>query len=171
GNGWETQYHHFMMESITVQVGQQVQAGQLLGYVGSSGNSTAPHLHFDLRHDGDLVETFYEPDAYWIDPLPYQGDVGPSITDLGTTNSTPTADLEERPDSVGVFPSSSGWSVWYWFDVSYVDPGARMAINWYRPDGSLAVSDPYPVSNFVDGGRFEFQLSFPSSTWAAAPGT
>lgn len=171
GDGWTAEYIHFMMNSITVHVGETVQAGQLLGLAGSSGDSTAPHLHFDLRHDGDLVETFYEPTAYWIDPLPYQGDVAPTITDQGTTNYDPTSDMGERPDSVTVFPSSSGWSVWYWFQVSYLDANTQMAINWYAPDGSLVSSQPYTVSSFVDHGHFEFYLSLPQSTWAASPGT
>jgi hypothetical protein len=171
GNGWEAQYLHFMMNSITVQVGQTVQAGQLLGYAGSSGNSTMAHLHFDLRHDGDLVETFYEPSTYWINPLPYQGDVPPSITDLGTTNSDPSAEIDERPDSVTVFPSSSRWDVWYWFDVSYLDAGAQMDINWYAPDGSLIASQAFTVPGFVDHGFYEFYLTEPSSFWASEPGT
>ena len=171
GNGWTAEYLHFMNNSITVQVGQTVQAGQLLGLAGSSGDSTMAHLHFDLRYDGDLVETFYEPNTYWVNPLPYQGDVPPSITDQGTTNYDPTADMDERPDSVTVFPSSSGWAVWYWFDISYLDAGDQMAIDWYRPDGSLAVSDPYTVSSFVDHGGYEFDLTLPPSVWAADPGT
>jgi hypothetical protein len=171
GNGWTAEYFHFMRSSITVQVGQTVQAGQLLGLVGSSGDSTAPHLHFDLRHDGDLVETFYEPSTYWVNPLPYQGDVAPSITDLGTTNSDPTGDISERPPSVTVFPSSSGWSVCYWFDIAYLDANAQMDINWYRPDGSLASSTPYTLTSFVDHGSYEFYLSLPASVWAASPGT
>ena len=171
GSGWTAEYLHFMRDSITVRVGQAVQAGQVLGLVGSSGNSTDAHLHFDLRHDGDLVETFDDPSAYWIKPLPYQGDVSPTITDLGTTSADPTADMKERPASVTTFPSSSDWSVWYWFDVSYLDPGSQMTINWYRPDGSMAASDPFTVSGFVDFGRYDFDLSSSPSTWAASPGT
>jgi len=139
--------------------------------VGSSGSSTDPHLHFDLRHDGDLVETFYEPGAYWLDPLPYQGDVGPSMTDLGTTNSEPSGDIKERPASVTVFPSSSDWSVWYWFDISYLDANARMDIDWYRPDGSLAASLEETATRFMDYGRYAFDLSLPATDWAADPGT
>src|SRR5262249_13065148 len=150
--GWTAEYLHLMYDSIAVQVGQTIQAGQLLGLVGSSGASTMAHLHFDLRHDGDLVETFDEPAAYWTNPLPYQGDDAPSITDLGPPNSDPTAGLDERPASVTVFPASSGWSVWYWFDLSYLDAGDQMVIDWCRPDGSLAASHPYTVSGFVDHG-------------------
>ena len=47
GNGYTTLYGH--MSSIAVSSGQSVSQGQVLGYVGSTGNSTGPHLHFEVR--------------------------------------------------------------------------------------------------------------------------
>ena len=47
GNGYTTLYGH--MSSIAVSNGQSVTQGQVLGYVGSTGNSTGPHLHFEVR--------------------------------------------------------------------------------------------------------------------------
>ena len=58
GGGLETEYQH--MKSLLVSAGQSVVQGQVLGYVGSTGNSTGPHLHFEARQDGapaDLTET------------------------------------------------------------------------------------------------------------------
>ena len=58
GGGLETEYQH--MKSLLVSAGQSVVQCQVLGYVGSTGNSTGPHLHFEARQDGapaDLTGT------------------------------------------------------------------------------------------------------------------
>ncbi|MEX0934744.1 MAG: M23 family metallopeptidase [Candidatus Paceibacterota bacterium] len=46
-NGTQTLYSH--LSSVIVGVGQDVVAGQVIGYVGNSGRSTGPHLHFEIR--------------------------------------------------------------------------------------------------------------------------
>lgn len=54
GNGYSTHYAH--MSSIIVNVGQSVTAGRtVIGYSGNSGRSTGPHLHFEVRRNGVLV--------------------------------------------------------------------------------------------------------------------
>ena len=50
GNGFTTRYAHF--NTIAVGCGHQVQQGDLLGYCGSTGWSTGPHLHFEIRNNG-----------------------------------------------------------------------------------------------------------------------
>lgn len=50
GNGKETIYAH--LTSVTVNPGDYVTKGQLIGYVGSTGYSTGPHLHFECRYNG-----------------------------------------------------------------------------------------------------------------------
>ncbi|MEO1815247.1 MAG: tape measure protein [Acetobacterium sp.] len=59
GNGLTSLYAH--MESIAASLGQTVSAGQTIGYVGSTGNSTGPHLHFGLYQDGQAID----PGALW----------------------------------------------------------------------------------------------------------
>jgi len=53
GNGLETLYAH--LSRVDVTDGQQVTAGQQIGAVGTEGNSTGPHLHFEVRLGGDPV--------------------------------------------------------------------------------------------------------------------
>lgn len=53
GNGYGSMYAH--MTSYTVSVGQYVTQGQVIGYVGSTGWSTGPHLHFEIYLNGATV--------------------------------------------------------------------------------------------------------------------
>ena len=69
GYGYQTLYGH--MTKFVVHVGQQVKRGQLIGYVGSTGLSTAPHVHYEVRKNGEIVNpiNFYYDD---LTPEQYQ---------------------------------------------------------------------------------------------------
>jgi murein DD-endopeptidase MepM/ murein hydrolase activator NlpD len=54
GGGLATAYGH--QSRIAVSVGQQVSRGEVIGYVGSTGHSTGPHLHFEVRINGQPVD-------------------------------------------------------------------------------------------------------------------
>lgn len=56
GNGVRTRYGHMYVPDILVSVGDQVQAGQVIARVGSAGNSTGCHLHFEVLLNGSNVE-------------------------------------------------------------------------------------------------------------------
>jgi murein DD-endopeptidase MepM/ murein hydrolase activator NlpD len=64
-----TLYGH--LETMGVKVGDSVKQGQLIGLVGSTGNSTGPHTHFEIRIDNNPVDP-----GMYLPPLP-QGASGP----------------------------------------------------------------------------------------------
>ena len=60
GFGYETLYGH--MVRVSAAQGQQVKRGQVIGYVGSTGKSTGPHLHYEVHKSGvqvDPINFFY----------------------------------------------------------------------------------------------------------------
>lgn len=57
-DGTLTYYAHMRRSSILVRMGQRVRCGDPLGLVGSSGNSTGPHVHFEVRAGGSSMDSF-----------------------------------------------------------------------------------------------------------------
>lgn len=56
GGGLVTLYGH--NQSVAVDVGQKVRQGQIVAYCGSTGNSTGPHCHFEVRRNGEPVSPY-----------------------------------------------------------------------------------------------------------------
>ena len=57
GNGYQTVYGH--LSSVKVGCGQSVGPGSIIGFAGSTGNSTGAHLHFEVRYEGGFVNPWY----------------------------------------------------------------------------------------------------------------
>jgi murein DD-endopeptidase MepM/ murein hydrolase activator NlpD len=55
-NGYETAYGHMSRYADGIKPGVRVRQGQVIGYVGSTGQSTGPHLHFEILINGNLVD-------------------------------------------------------------------------------------------------------------------
>ncbi len=56
--GYRTYYAHLSNYNVDLELGNQVRRGFEIGYVGSTGRSTGPHLHFELRKDGVYVDPY-----------------------------------------------------------------------------------------------------------------
>lgn len=54
-NGFQTAYAHMQGFARGVTAGARVQQGQIIGYVGTTGRSTGPHLHYEVHHAGQSV--------------------------------------------------------------------------------------------------------------------
>ena len=55
---YRTYYAHLSSYNTELEVGNEVRRGLEIGYVGSTGRSTGPHLHFELRKDGVYVDPY-----------------------------------------------------------------------------------------------------------------
>lgn len=62
GGGYTSTYAH--MDTVNVYVGQVVEKGDVLGTVGNTGFSTGPHLHFEIRIDGEPLDPFNYVEIY-----------------------------------------------------------------------------------------------------------
>ncbi|GAA3843537.1 M23 family metallopeptidase [Streptomyces phyllanthi] len=69
GNGTYTQYAH--LSSVTVKEGQVVKTGQRIAYSGNTGNSSGPHLHFEIRTTANYGSA--------VDPVAFLRDKGVSL--------------------------------------------------------------------------------------------
>jgi hypothetical protein len=172
GNGWQTIYYHFRMNSILVHVGDHVVAGQVLGFAGSSGYSTGVHLHFEVQHNGDVVEEEYDPSTFWLNPLPYQGSLS-SVVESAVTSAHTTLindlNAEERPVAANVFRQVSGQELTVWMQA-YTRNNDAVVFKFYKPDGShYSALDFSFTATQSRGGYWYYYNTLPSNldlgTW------
>jgi murein DD-endopeptidase MepM/ murein hydrolase activator NlpD len=136
--GVTSTYGHLRSGSVAVSRGQRVERGALLGFVGSSGRSNWPHLHFEVRSGGRAVEPFAgacgAPTSLWSSQLAYQD--GFLVTDAGITDQPVTLPLLlERPPTVHAAPLSTP-ALRFWLQVA----NQRAAVVRYElraPGGAL----------------------------------
>lgn len=140
-NSYYTYYAHLKQHSVQVEVGDIVAAGELIGYVGSSGNSTDPHLHFELWYDslyvvdpfagtcGNVVFAFIDPPAY--DTSLNVWESGLHIKKELTIN-----DLRERVKTIikpYVIDSSSDSLLYFWSHIYGLRKGKELSLKWFNP--------------------------------------
>ena len=91
GGGKYAAYAHLKPGSVAVHKGQRVRTGQLLGLLGNSGNTDAPHLHFQIMDTPDFFNTTSLP--FVFDRMIYQGHVPGSFDSGNNAVSTGTAEI------------------------------------------------------------------------------
>ena len=150
--GWRTYYAHVRTNSALVKPGDRVVAGDATALVGSSGNSTDPHLHFEVwKIDTVLHDPFgpgscgVQPSSLWKNQLPY--DTEYKVIDYGLLNWVPTLDtLRERPTPPTSFalPDSV---VTFWIHQQGLRTGDVIRVEWRRTvDNALWFEYEFPVS-------------------------
>ncbi|OJF15076.1 M23 family metallopeptidase [Couchioplanes caeruleus] len=95
GNGWQTRYLH-MISAPAVSVDQTVVQGQLIGRVGSTGDSGTPHLHFEQMQDGTTVRSAFDGQLVTVEVGRSQGDQQPR-RHQARLERLPPADVGQQP--------------------------------------------------------------------------
>lgn len=145
-DGSTSWYVHLKKNSVTGKfVGEEIEAGEYLGIVGSSGSSNAPHLHFEVFDaEGNLIDPFYGPcndnieESWWLSQIPYKD---PGINRIASNNHLPyfpECPEQEVPNETNIFyPGDSIYLLSYFRNVS-IDDEIMVTVN--RPDNSLFAS-------------------------------
>lgn len=118
-----------------------MKAGDIIAQVGSSGNNTDPHLHFELWYDSlYVVDPFTgpcgNPQSLWLDDLPYDTSFGVfesgfklktqlTINDLRFRDSSYTSSLQ--------IPPSSNSSLNFWSHLYGLRTNDELRIQWLTP--------------------------------------
>ena len=130
-NGYSTRYAH--QSRFAVSVGDTVKVNQKIGEVGTTGNSTGNHLHFEIRKNGDTVNPLdYVSQTDSVDN--YTGDTGSSSSASGSSGSGISSDTTKQTKDItwATLKSSTGTQIYKKTDLSgkpvFLTNGAEILI-------------------------------------------
>jgi len=164
-DGTETRYYHLKKWSTPVYPGQFVREGQPIGMVGSSGGSTGPHLHFEIRNAG----VSYEPhsgycrlgEPLWNNQEIHAFDCGFDLALAGMTTVSPARPAYlHRPPEVHHVLQSGATTHYTWTRQVYAHPGDHVRVTYRRPDGGAHFDEVrfHTVPLMLSGRVYETQL-------------
>lgn len=164
-DGIQTIYGHLKQQSVVVNVGDVVQAGTVLGQVGSSGFSDIPHLHFEVRDaNGTVIDPWRGScgarASRWVAQLPYQNTF--RLFASGLTDAELTLDLVKDPPAHVATFSTANSRVTMWVELFNVRAGTPAEFRIYPPDGE-------PPSSFLFTHERFYSLSW-WWVWLEIPG-
>ena len=131
-------------DSLTVEVGDTVLAGQQLGYLAASGPVSRPRLLFRLEHNGNRVDPFVS-DAYWNSPMGYLFD-HTTVFDSGLTNYDPdTHRWWEGTSRSRQFLAQDGNRVYASAKFNGLHENDVSSVVWYDPSGQQIKRENWTV--------------------------
>ncbi|MGI9510107.1 MAG: M23 family metallopeptidase [Geminicoccaceae bacterium] len=169
GDGWVSLYCHLRRGSTTVVQDDEVAAGQALGLVGLSGQTSFPHLHFDIRKDDRPVDPFVGTARaaacgpgeapLWSRDVRKALDYRPALL----TNSGIAAAVPDKDDTrkgwhrEAALPAHSP-SLTLWVDGYWFEQGDKVAFRLEGPDRNLVINRAFEI-----GKRRQRWFSFASA--------
>lgn len=166
---------HGHMSRLSVKVGQRVAKRQLLGYSGSTGNSTGPHLHWEVRKSSYVpssswnftyvIEPYYKPYVTPSDPKP-------------PTNTTPYFDRTKLKAGM-TNDTVKRFQVWLWskqpsaykgwFNENIYNMTYKGATGFYGPATKRLVADTYKrLNSQYPNGNWDYGVV--NGVWPTEPG-
>lgn len=170
GNGWQTRYWHLRRDSVSVRIGDVVKAGDFLGFIGSSGFSTGPHVHFEVTWRSHSVETMLDPATFWDTPPAYPAEYRHALK-AGFSSQVPLdSDWNELPENMSVF--LRGDRVHFWVIAGAQLPNDTRTVRFLRPDGTLYFEQTnHQGSAFYASSQWYYYITLPADaplgTWTA----
>jgi hypothetical protein len=160
GNTQYTWYWHLRSNSVAVSINQLVKAGTQLGLAASSGNSTAPHLHFESRYGG----TFFEPSAgncnagssYWVNQIPIRRDLWVEDFAVHNTNNYPNgAFIPYNPYRSGTIVRTGSFQpIGIWYIIHNLPASSTWRVRYIRPNATQFYDSG--VQGFNNSGYYRY---------------
>jgi hypothetical protein len=178
GDGWTTWYCHLRRGSLMVAQGDRVEVGQALGLVGLSGDTSFPHVHFDVRRGEQPIDPFVGlertedcgpgPKPLWradvMAKLPYQPVV---LSNVGFATAKPEWAQVRRGDYYADSLPVSAPALVLWVEGFWVEKGDRVRFALSGPNGAPVVDRTVDLDR---GWRRWFQFmgaTRPGDAWPA----
>ena len=158
GTEWETQYCHLRRGSIVVQPGDRVRAGEEIGSVGLSGQTTFPHVELVVRRGGEAIDPFRGPgapaecgvgkDPLWsavaLDQLAYRPVL---LVNAGFAPGRPVAEDARRGWLARETMPATAPALVLWFDAYWTEPGDRVRFELRGPDGATVLDQAFVLDD------------------------
>lgn len=180
-DGLITYYMHMKNGTLTNKdTGDVVNVGEYLGVVASSGNSTGPHLHFEVRSPYSEIDPFFNgachddhaglvTSSFWADEEPYMNPKILSVFTLSAPWTEPQCDETGYSNGIsGVVPYcnhfASNSTVFFSASVRDMSTPTTVRLRIYNPSGTELYDNTFDITYYDKEHTIPVQVFFPGST-------